>query len=126
MVHPTLNHTLEVTNVSSLPVDVLDKEVMASLRQKHPMLNEVHLAKHATVNGMSYRIGRLIPYGSTGGLPEFAEILQMRIVKNCLSFVVRTLCTWNHEHFRAYELTTPPSREVALVDFEDLADTYPL
>lgn len=38
--------TLEVTRVSTLPVDVLNKEVVASLRQKYPGINEVHLAKN--------------------------------------------------------------------------------
>lgn len=118
--------TLEVANVSTLPVDVLNKEVVVSLRQKYPKMNEVHLAKNATIKGISYRIGMLIPYRSTGGLPEFAEILQMCVVKNNLSFVVRVLCAWYHEHFRAYELTILPNREVALVDLEDLADAYPL
>ena len=76
--------SLEVANVSTLPLDVLNKEMVANLRQKYPMLNEVHLAKNATNKGISYRIGMLIPYGSTCGLPEFAEILQMCIVKKQL------------------------------------------
>lgn len=50
----------------------------------------------------------------------------MCIVKNSLSFVIRILYAWYHEHFRAYELTLSPNREVALVDLEDRADAYPL
>lgn len=70
-----LTSTLEITNVSTLPVDVLNKEVVTSLRQKYPKINKGTSSQNATIKGMSYRIGMLIPYGSTGGLPEFAEIL---------------------------------------------------
>ncbi len=121
-----LKTDLEVHHVSVLPEDVMNKEVVSSLRQKNPKINDVHLAKSATIKGISYRIGMLIPYGSTGGLPDFAEILQICIVESSLSFVVRVLCAWYREHFRAYELTTSPNREVALVDLEILADAYPL
>ncbi|KAG7455571.1 hypothetical protein JOB18_020270 [Solea senegalensis] len=106
--------------------DVMNKEVVGSLRQKYPEINDVHLAKNATIKGISYKIGMLIPYGSTGGLPGFADILQICIVERSLSFVVRVLFAWYREHFRAYELTISPNREVALVHLENLADAYPL
>ncbi len=84
--------TLEVTSVSTLPVDVLNKEVVTVLRQKYPGINEVHLAKNVTNNGINYRTGMLISFGSAGGLPEFAEILQICNVKSSLHFVVKVLC----------------------------------
>lgn len=68
----------------------------------------------------------LISFGSAGDLPEFAEILQMCIVKNSLNFVVKVLCAWYQEHFRAFQLTVSPDKEVALVDLEPLTDAYPL
>lgn len=108
------------------PLDVLNAEMVTNLRKKYPDINEVNLTKKATFKGNTYRTGMLIPYGSTGGLPEFAEIVQICVVKDRLSFVVKTLCAWYHEHFRAYQLTVCPTREVALVDLEDLADGYPL
>ena len=86
--------TLVVTKVSTLPVDVLNKEVGASLKQKYPNISEVHLAKNVTSRGINYRVGMLIAHGSAGGLPEFAEIIQMCIVNNSLSFVVQVLCAW--------------------------------
>ncbi len=51
--------TLEVTSVSTLPVDVL-KEVVTVLRLKYPGINEVHLAKNVTNNGINYITGMLI------------------------------------------------------------------
>ncbi len=118
--------TLEVTSVSTLPVDVLNKEVVTVLRQKYPGINEVHLAKNVTNSGINYRTGMLISFGSAGGLPEFAEILQICIVKSSLHFVVKVLCAWYQEHFRAFQLTVSPDREVALVDLDQLTDAYPL
>lgn len=44
-----LKPALEVENVSTLPVDVLNKEVVGSLRQKYPKMNDVHLAKNVTI-----------------------------------------------------------------------------
>ena len=118
--------TLVVSKVSTLPVDVLNKEVGASLKQKYPNISEVHLAKNVTSRGINYRVGMLIAHGSAGGLPEFAEIIQMCIVNNSLSFVVRVLCAWYREHFGAFELTVSPDKEVALVSLEQLTDAYPL
>jgi hypothetical protein len=117
---------LVVSKVSTLPVDVLNKEVGASLKQKYPNISEVHLAKNVTSRGINYRVGMLIAHGSAGGLPEFAEIIQMCIVNNSLSFVVRVLCAWYREHFGAFELTVSPDKEVALVSLEQLTDAYPL
>ncbi len=59
--------TLEVTSVSTLPVDVLNKEVVTVLRQKYPGINEVHLAKNVTNNGINYRTGMLISLGQLVG-----------------------------------------------------------
>ncbi len=52
--------TLEATSVSTLPVDVLNKEVVTVLRQKYPGINKVHLAKNVTNNVINYRTGMLI------------------------------------------------------------------
>ncbi len=71
-----------------------------------------------TNNGINYRTGMLISIGSAGGLPELAEILQIYIVKSSLNFVVQGLCAWYQEHFRAFQLTVSPDREVALVDLD--------
>lgn len=118
--------SLEVTSVSTVPVDVLNEEVALSIKRKYPDVTEVNLAKNVSSNGLNYRNGMIVAHGSTGGLPEFAEILQMCIVKDQLSFIVRVLCAWYRDHFRAFELTPSPGKEVALIELAELADTYPL
>lgn len=68
----------------------------------------------------------LVACGSTAGIPEFAEILQMCIKGDELSFIVRLLCAWYRDHFGAFELTSSPGKEIALVRLEELTDCYPL
>lgn len=109
-----------------MPVDVLNKEVVLALRQKYPDISQVNLAKSVTARGINYHNGMIVACGSTSGMPEFAEVLQMCVRGDELSFIVRLLCAWYQDHFRAFELTSSPGKEVALVHLEELADFYPL
>lgn len=56
---------------------------------KYPDLTTVTLAQSVSSNGIVYRNGMIIVHGSVGGLPEFAEVLQMRIKENTLIFICR-------------------------------------
>ena len=120
----TLN--LEVANISTIQVDVLSKEIVLALRQKYPGISKVNLTKNVTTRGINYRNGMVVACGSTAGMPEFAEILQMCIIGDELSFIVRLFCAWYRDHFRAFQLTLSPGREVALVHLEELNDYHPL
>lgn len=66
----------------------------------------------------------IVAHGSTSGLPDFGEILQICIVQERLCFMVRRLYGWYREHFRAFELS--PARETVVVELGELADDYPL
>lgn len=117
---------VHVTNVSIVAVDVLNEEVVLALRQKYPGITRVNLTKNVTTRGVNYRNGMILACGSTAGMPEFAEILQICLVGDELSFIVRLYFAWYQDHFRAFQLTLSPGREVALVHLEELTDTYPL
>lgn len=65
----------------------------------------------------------IVACGSTSGMPEFA-VLQMCIRGDEPSFIVCLLCAWYQDHFRAFELTSSPGKEVALVHLEELANIY--
>lgn len=117
---------LEVTNISTIPIDVLNEEIVVALRQKYPDISQVNLAKNVKTKGINYRNGMLVVCDSTAGVPEFAEILNMCIVGDELSFIVRLYFAWDQDHFRAFQLTLSPDRKVALVQFEELRDCYPL
>lgn len=62
---------LEVSNVSTLHVDLLKDEIAQAIRLKHPTLDNVCLAKNVTYGGFNYRTGMILAHGSLAGIPEF-------------------------------------------------------
>lgn len=117
---------LEVTKISTVPIDVLNEEVVVALKQKYPDISQVNLSKNVTAGGINYKNGMFVVCDSTAGMPEFAEIIQMCIVGAELNFIVRLYFAWYQDHFRAFQLTLSPERKVALVQFKELKDCYPL
>ena len=69
---------MEVKNVSIVPVE----EVVLALSQKYPDISQVNLTKNCTTRGINYRNGMILACGSTAGMLEFAEILQICIVRD--------------------------------------------
>ncbi|KAF3844482.1 hypothetical protein F7725_007645 [Dissostichus mawsoni] len=49
-----------------------------------------NLANTVINYGTRYTVGMILCFGSTGGLPDFAEIIQMAILDNCVHFIVKT------------------------------------
>ncbi len=66
----------------------------------------------------------MLAFGSTGGLPDFAEIVQMVVVQDELSFVVRLQSTWYNEHLRVFMLE--PTHNIKILQQAQLTDVYPL
>lgn len=109
-----------------MPVDVLNERLMCTLKQRYSNVTQVHMAKNVSCSGIHYTEGMLIVHGSVDGLPEFNEILKLRIHKDKFCFLVKPLCTWYREHYRGFELTALPNTEVALIELGDFKDPYPL
>ncbi|KAI3376428.1 hypothetical protein L3Q82_016434, partial [Scortum barcoo] len=86
-----LKPALEVNSVSTVQIDVLNKEVATVLRQKSTNVDTVCLAKSVTHNGLHYKCGMILIHGPLGGLPEFCEILQMVILQDKSIFIVKKL-----------------------------------
>nr|XP_046269580.1 uncharacterized protein LOC124072313 isoform X1 [Scatophagus argus] len=126
--HPSTlkKSSLEVTDVSIMPVDVLSEGVRSKLHQRYPEVTEVHMAKHVSCSGIRYSKGMLIVHGSVDGLPKFNEIIQLCILKEKLCFLVKDVCAWYREHYGGFELSASPTREVALIELGELEDSYPL
>lgn len=59
-----LRPPLEVTNVSTVDIDVLNKEISNALRQKPSNMDTVCLAKSVTYNGLNYKCGMILIHGS--------------------------------------------------------------
>lgn len=105
---------LEITNVSTVPVDDLTQDIAQTTEQNFPGTAEVHLTKDGNLTL------------STSGLPDFGVILQIYFVQERLCFMVRRLSGWYTDHFRAFELSASPARETVLIELDELADDYPL
>ena len=100
--------SLEVTNVSILPVDVLHEGVVSTLKQRYPDVTEINLAKNVSSSGIRYSEGMLIV--SVDGLPKFNEIIQLCILKEKLYFIVKGVCAWYREHYGGFDLPHPQER----------------
>jgi hypothetical protein len=66
----------------------------------------------------------ILPYGSTGGLPDFVELNLILVMRGQLAFAVKCLHSWYWEHLRAFELES--TRQVTILEQQELTDSYPL
>lgn len=89
---------LDVSEASTVPLDVLKEELAQAFKQRNPFVSEIHIAKNVCRKGIQYRPGMIVAYGSCGGLPEFGEIHQICILQQGLFFVLKLLCGWYCEH----------------------------
>lgn len=67
---------LLVTNVSSVPVDVLKSNIATVIKQRL----HAQITKSVSYNGMTYKKGIIVVHSQLFGLPEFAEILQISVL----------------------------------------------
>lgn len=116
--------TLSVVRVKTVPLDALHEGVQTSIRHQYPSLTQVQLADTVTYQGTRYSKGMIVAYGSTAGLPDFAEIIQMVIFGESVHFIVRTQISWYNEHYRGYQLEK--TDHVTLVAQQNLSDVCPL
>lgn len=116
---------LEVSDVSTVPIDVVKDEMAQAIQQRFPDTNEVHLVKKATSCGITYCKRMIVVHGTESGLPEFSEIFQMCVIDDRLFLIVDVLCAWYNEHYRAFALEQS-SKKMKLVALEELMDIYPL
>lgn len=117
---------LEVSAITTFPVDLLKEEIANIIRHRFPDILEVNLAQCVTIKGIICRNGMVLSHRATGGLPEFCEIKHICIVNHSIYYIVRELGGWYREHFRAFELKSVSTRVFTLVSLSELLDTYPL
>lgn len=115
--------SLYVSKVSNMQLELLHVEVQEAIRKISDQAS-VPLTTSVTYCGTVYKVGMILPYGCTGGLPDFAEIMQIVILKKTISFIVKTFSGWYDEHLRSYYLQS--SGDVRLVELKELGDWYPL
>lgn len=61
------------------------------------------MTNKVTILGTKYCVGMLLPFGSTGGLSDFGEILQIIVVHENPVFVLKMLSGWYNEHLRNFK-----------------------
>ena len=110
--------------VSEVPLNVLHPDIQETLRDTSPLASTVLLAKTVTCYGTRYNVGMILSFGSTGGLPDFTEIIQIAILDNCVHFIIKLLAAWYEEHLRSFQLED--TGKMALWEQQKLGDVYPL
>lgn len=82
------------------------------------------MTNKATILGTVYTVGMMLPFGSTGGLPDFGEIQQIIIVQETPVLVLKLLSGWYCEHLRTFKVE--PTGETEILKHSELKETYPL
>lgn len=85
------------------------KHYLQMIRQKFSDTPEVHLAQCVTYKGITYRKGMILAHGATNG-----------ILHGNVFYLVKKLCGWYHEHYRAFELSPAPIRTFTIVTLCEL------
>lgn len=119
-----LKPAISVSNMSTLPVDVLKENIQEAVLKRFPGETYIQVAKTVTCHGTTYSVGMILPYGSTGGLLDFVELNLILIVHGQPVFAVKCLHSWYSEHLRAFELES--TRQVTVCEQLELTDSYPL
>lgn len=115
---------LTVSQKTQVAVDVLKDSIKESFARKFPGEEFVNMTNKATILGTDYNVGMMLPFGSTGGLPDFGEIQQMIIVHETPVFVLKLLSGWYCEHLRSFKVE--PTGETEILKHSELKETYPL
>lgn len=93
---------LSVTKSIELSLDVPKDDIKDTVKCRFPTVITVHAANNVCFLG--YATGMLVCFSSTAGLRDFAEVLQIMLIHEKLTFVVRLQNTWYNKHLRSYEL----------------------
>lgn len=76
----------EITNLSTIPVDVLKQEMAQKIKQKSPGTTEIHFTKCVSSKGVQFKNGMIVAHGSASELPNFGEIIHYRVYLSDLEF----------------------------------------
>lgn len=116
--------SLHVAKLSVVDVTVLREDIKKALATKFPGESHVQMANAVCYSGTSYSSGMILAHGSTGGLPDFGELIQIAVVKGKPAFILKCLNAWYTEHLKGYELEN--TKSVKVVEPSELSDIFPL
>lgn len=75
-------------------------------------------------SGPKYVIGMILANGSTGGLADFGELIQIVVVVGTFVFILKSLIAWSVEHLRSYVIRRTDTLKV--LEPAELSDMFPL
>lgn len=90
--------------MTQMAVDLLKDSIRQSFASKFPGVKVVNMTNKKTILGTDYKVGMLLAFGSTGGLPDFGEIVQVMIVHETPVFVLKLLSEWYCEHMGTFKV----------------------
>ncbi|KAK0145607.1 hypothetical protein N1851_015505 [Merluccius polli] len=112
--------SLLVTKTTEVSLDVLKDDIKDELKCRFPE----YIANSVNCSGTTNTAGMVVCHGSTAGLPDFAEVLQIMVVHNKPVYVIRLKIAWYNQHLRSFELENTSNEQV--IEQKDLPDFYPL
>lgn len=74
--------TLTVIKMTSIPIDIVNKDIRKCMFQEFPAETVVHLALKAEYLDAFYSAGKMLAYGPTTSFPDFAEIVQIIVLQD--------------------------------------------
>lgn len=89
---------VEVTCTSAVLVDVLHEDIAHTSNQRYPDTSAIKLAQTVFSNGIKYTKGMITVHGRNSGLPDFAEIVEICVLKDEIAFYGKT-GSWYNEHY---------------------------
>ena len=115
---------LQATQLSTVDVAVLREDIQKALQDKFPTEMHIQIANNVVYSGTKYAVGMVLANGSTGGLTDFGELIQIVVVKGTLLFIVKSLIAWSVEHLRSFILEKTST--VKVLEPTELSDMLPL
>lgn len=103
---------------------MLREDIQEALLAKFPSETCVQIAKSVCYRGTKYTSGMILANGSTGGLPDFGELIQIVVLKGSVGFIVKGITAWSVEHLRSYVLEK--NGLVKVIEPAELSDMVPL
>lgn len=75
--------SLCINKISNMLLELLQVEVQQALRKISPNQTSVPLTTSVSYCGITYKAGMVLLYRCSGGLPDFAEIMQIIMQFHC-------------------------------------------
>ncbi|KAL2078046.1 hypothetical protein ACEWY4_025731 [Coilia grayii] len=116
---------VEMSQVKSVFIDTLPSEVQASV-SKFTEDSTVLSTNQVNIDGTSFVVGMFVCTGVQNSLPEFKEIINILLLANRITLLLKDYNVWYVEHLRSFELTVNGGNGHVVCCVRQLKDHTPL